>query len=602
MKKFWRRCTQNVPKKDLILILVFSLAFVFNLFVFNQFDIILHNQNEFGLTAGEVSWAFAGITLLIFVGLFLLLFTLCNFAKRTYKVVLAILCGLMIATYAQVLLFNGNTMNVIDGSKVFTGVGLFGIILNCLLFVVIIGLPGLFMLIFKKKHDLLKRIFLLLSVVIFGMQFIGLIGTAVSAPKLDPNSKFYYFSVDDYLQVSKEENIIVFVMDRLSTEYTEKVFAQWPAAPAIFNGFTWYKNNLSEFSQTFPSVVQTLTGVTFDKSQAQTDFLPYAWQNTTVFKALKAQNYTVNGLLDSYANYYSIDEVRPYFDNIKTTTKATTKINYDTVFGKTTQIALMRNMPFALKEVCNVGDYSNLANQFVDLSGNPGYYPKAVSPETDVFYYQALKNTGLSAPRKEKTFSFVHLNSAHDPIKLDEDVNPKPNFFGLGTTNDIVRQAYGSFKILDQYFTQLKALHDDNGTSLFDKSTIIVMADHGFGSDHTNITSEVHASFASLFIKRAGETADIPLYVNETAQMSNRNFAPTIMELLGLPHTDNSYFDIDPDPKSNTDTERAQTRYFYLTAWQGWTGRFQALTQYKGRYVINGDAFTAASWVKESAA
>ncbi len=585
---------KNVTKKDVWLIVLVSLSFVCNFFIFNQLDLIMHNQNELGISAGEVLWFFLLFGLLVLVVLAVILLLLCNFCKVAYKILLCLLFGYTVATYAQVLFFNGNSMNAMDGSAVFTGVSIFGIVFNCILFFVILGLPTFFMFFFRNRQELIRKIFLLVCVVILGMQVVGLITTSAGIKKLDENAKFYYFSVDDYLQVSKNENIIVFVMDRLATPFVEDVFEEWgDEATEIFNGFTWYKNNISEYRQTFPSVSTMLTGanVKFEKAQSQTEFLPYVWENNTVFKALRKNNYRINGLLDSNSTYYNIDDVAPYFDNIKTATKAETKIHYDQVLGNTTGIAAMRNLPFAFKQLIPVHDYANLTNLFVDLSGCDGYFPKATNPESDLFYYDALQDTQLTANREQNTFSLVHLNSVHGPFRYDENLNKKISFSFTDS-----RQAYGSMKILNEYFTQLKNMYDDEGNNLFDKSTIIVMADHGADDSGCDDDPVSGLAYASLFIKRAGETADVPMYTNETAQMSTRNFAATILELLGEEHDDNSYFDIDPEPKTNTDTELEQERYFYFISWKGWKGDFQSTATLDWTATINGDAYDENNW------
>lgn len=553
----------------------------------------MHNQNELGIAAGEVLWFFLLLGLLLMALLVAVLLLLCNFCKVAYKILLGIILGYTVASYAQVLFFNGNSMNAMDGSEVFTGVSTFGIVFNCIIFFALVGLP-IFFLFFRKRQELTQKIMTLICVVIFGMQFVGLITTSASIKKLDENAKFYYFSVDDYLQVSKNENIIVFVMDRLATPFVEDVFDEWgDEATEIFNGFTWYKDNISEYRQTFPSVSTMITGadVKFEKAQSQAEFLPYVWENNTVFKALKENNYRINGLLDSNSTYYNIDDVAPYFDNIKTATKAETKIHYDQVLGNATAIAAMRNLPFAFKQLIPVHDYANLTNLFVDLSGCDGYFPKATNPESDLFYYHALKDNQLTANREQNTFSFVHLNSVHGPFRYDENLKKK-----ISLTFTDTRQAYGSMKILNEYFNQLKNMYDDNGVSIFDKSTIIVMADHGADDSGYDNAPAAGLAYASLFIKRAGETADVPMYTNTTAQMSTRNFAATVLKLLGEDCDDNSYFDIDPEPKTDTDIELEQTRNFYFLSWKGWNGDFQSAATLDWTATINGNAYKAENW------
>ncbi|MCM1404735.1 MAG: LTA synthase family protein [Prevotella sp.] len=581
-----------ITKKDIILIVLGCLAFVCNFLIFNQLDVIMHNQNDFGITAGEVLWFFILIGLLFMAALVGLLLLLCRFCQTAYKILLGLLLGYTLASYAQVLFFNGDSINAMDGSALYTGINGFGVFMNLVGFFVIFLAPVVLLMLVKKRKELLQKLVLIVCVVVVGMQSVGLITTAANIQPLDADAKYYYFSVDDYLQVSQNENIIVFMMDRLTTQYVEDVFDRWgDTATQIFDGFTWYQDNISEYRQTFPSVAATITGgANFTTSQSQIDFLPTAWENNTVFKALKKHGYRVNGLLDANSTYYNIAEVEPYFDNIKVATKAETKVNYDQVLGNTTGIAAIRNLPFLAKNWIPVHDYANLANVFVDLSNCDGYYPKATSPSTDLYFYDTLQKTPLTVNDQPNTFNFVHLNSAHNPYLYDENLDHK-----IFQTTDAITQAYGCMKILQTYFNQLKNLHDQNGVSLFDKATIIVMADHGHDNEKFKDFANRGVAYASLFIKRAGETDQVPLYTNNTAQMSNRNFAATILELLGEAHDDASYFDLDPAPKAQGD-EMAQERYFYYTLWSGYNGDFHSVANVEWTAKINGSAYDEKNW------
>lgn len=580
MKNDFLNIKKTVNKQEVILILFFSLAFVFNFCVFNQLDVLLLNQNELGLSAMDVLRVFLLIAFVLSSFLAVCLFFICKINKISFRAIISVLSGLMLATYLQSLILNGNSMNILDGSEMFK-VSKLTLIINSIAFFMILVFPIALNFIFIKKEMLMKKITLLMSVIIIGMQIFGLIGSAINAPPFSKHNKSYYFSIDDYLKLSENENIIVFVMDRLGTDTTLNIFEKWEESKDIFNGFTLYKNNLSECGQTFPSIAQTLTGYKFEKAQSQIEFLPNAWENAELFDLLHENDYLVNGLLDNYSAYYNIEEVIDAFDNIKT---AEIKINYSTVIRSTSKLALGRNMPFIIKNKFAIKNYSNLSNQFVSTI-EKGYYPKAASPQTDLFYNSELTSKGLSNTNKKNTFNIVHLNSSHNPYVYDSNL-------ALNSI-DALEQTYGSFKILKNYFDQLKKI-DCNGTSLFEKSTIIVLADHGEHWTKHEENEWTTNAYASLFIKQKGVDENNPIVFDETTQMSNGNFYSTIFDLIG--ENDKkpgmSYFDVIANGG-------VQERYYYVTEWTGFDGSFNSLTKYKGKYKIIGDAYNLANWQLE---
>lgn len=579
----------NNIKQEILLMIVFCFSFVFNFFIFGQVEILTKNQSELGVSNKEVLGFYILMAFLIFIVLLLVLFALLIYLKKVFNISITFMFGYLLFSYLQVLFFNGNRMNIIDGSKIYNA-SWFLVSINFIIFLAILLTPSIILINKKNKEILLKKVITIVMVVIFGMQVTGLVSTSASATKVGKDNKYYYFSVDEYLEVSKNDNIIVILMDRLGTNNSLRTFEKWEESKKIFNGFTFYTNNTSEFAATFPSVVQTLTGIEFDKEQSQTKFLPRAWSETKVFNALHEKNYKIYGLLDSYANYYDISEVKPYFDNIKEATSV--KLQKDVVYSEMTNIAFMRNSPFLLKNVFRVRDYSNLMNRFVDISNNPGYFPKAASPETDLFYNNVMENNDIKNLIDENIFNFVHLNSSHSPYKFDSNLE---NISKLQSKEDkIYEQTYGSFKIIDKYLEKLKK-EVYQGESIFKRSTIIVLADHGDKNTNPKLKGVQQNAFASLFIKPKGVDCNQDLIVDEKSQTSNSNFSSTVLELIGSNElkTKPSYFDV---IKSNED----QKRYFYETTWKGWKGNFQSTTRYDGKYEIIGDAYNEKNWIWHS--
>ncbi len=581
IKKFLYGMIKNVSKKELILIIVFSLSVVFNMFIFSEFDILISNQSEFGVSVGEVVWLFVWRSLLILLGLFIVLLITCNYCKIAFHIMLALLLGLTLAQYLQILLYNSNYVNRLDGGGAHSA-SEFMVWLNLIIYVIIILAPTIFIII--KKNELFKKITLILCSLIFVMQFVGLIGVSISAPQKSDNNYLSYSSFEEYSKLSKNgENIVVFLIDALDTRTTQDVFDKWSESKDIFNGFTFFKNNLSQYGQTFPSVLSTLTNIEFTQTQTASEFYLKAWENNILFNALHERNYVVNGLFNGSATYQNLGVLMPYFDNIKKVLLENRFLNNNKIFNSMLQLSLLRSSPFILKNNLAISNYSNLGNELVEIDNiklKSDYYPKFMSPNTDLTYNSLLKEEGISNIQEKNVFNFVHLNGPHLPYFYNEYLEPSNVNLTLDERSSA--QSYGIFNILNEYFNQMKEL------DIFENSTIFIMADHGDGWRKGGFNNAT----ATLMVKQKGVDDNVPLSINTTAETSNRNFVPTILKLIGADDltTELSYFELaEPDVH--------QIRYFYLTTWTGWAdGNYYSQTAYNGKKAINGDAWNLDNW------
>ena len=110
--------------------------------------------------------------------------------------------------------------------------------------------------------------------------------------------------------------------------------------------------------------------------------------------------------------------------------------------------------------------------------------------DDDMFFMQLLEE-GLKAEAKKPAFRFYHLKGAHSPYILDRKAAPVDE--DGGTEEE---QALGALYIVTEYMRQLKDL------GLYDRATVIVMADHGYGA-HSNM------EHCPLFmVKLPGESHD----------------------------------------------------------------------------------------------
>jgi len=604
---------KNLNKREIFFILAFSLFFVFCFFLFKQIDFIRNNQIEFGILFKEVIVSYLIFVISIYLILSTIFIVLCYFNKTIYKYVILGFFGLELASYAQLLFFNDSNITNVNG---YISASIFTYIFNAILYFAILLLPTIVYIckqrikknkqpetkksqqkenITKAKtqptNPLYKTVILVMGI-IFSMQLVGWLTTINKYESVPSENNLYYFSIDEQLKLSKNNNIITFVLDRLDTDYVNEIFEEHPEDKQIFSGFTYYTDNISQYPSTFPSVLGLLSGETFDKQQSQIEFSENAWEDPILFEALKANNYKINGLLNSIATFYEFSQIDDKFDNIKKIDAKNREIKEFRFCTSVTSAAMNQFMPFCLKPL--FAGYITIPNDCVEIKNTPDYFDKTVSPSSDLAFYNRLtsETVGLSADEEKNVFSFVHLLGSHNPYGYNENVKPSKN-------SNTISQTRGCFKILEEYFNQMKNL------GIYDDATIIVMADHGHWDTRNNVETINNVPMAALFIKPAGEGTNIiddpstPLKINDDAQLYHANYMPTIIELLYNDDntTNQTYYDtVMANKKSYFDVITGggqQQREFYYVRWTNMNSTF-----YKSKYIITGNANNKKNWTK----
>ena len=618
-----KKTNRSLNKKEIFFILGFSLFFVYFFFLFKQIDFIQNNQVEFGILFDEIIGSYLLFVLLTYAVMVGTLLVLCYFFKNVYKYVILVLFGLELASYAQFLLFNDTTMINVNGH---VSASIFQFIFNSLIYLLIWAVPTIAYILYarnvknkkgqsaetenKKVENTnnnnnstasstseitstskLYKVVIVAMAVIFGMQAVGMFTSISKYQKAVADDTLYYFSIDEQLKLSKNENIITFVLDRFDTSYTDEIFEKHPEDKEIFSGFTYYKDNISQYPSTFPSIAGMLTGETFDKQQSQKEFMEKAWDNPLLFNALKDNNYKITGLLNSIATFYEFSQVNDKFDNIKKLDKKNRDVKEFKFFTSVTSAALNQFMPYSLKELFT--GYITIPNDCVKIKNTPDYFSKTVSPDSDLAIYDRLNEVGLTANEEENVFSFVHLLASHNPYGYNENLKKK--------NSNTISQTRGTFKILEEYFNQMKEL------GIYQDATIIVMADHGHWDMVNNMNKINNVPMASLFIKQSGQGTNIvdddstPLQINDTAQLYHANYIPTMIEILYSNNNaiNQTYYDsVKAESKSYFDVVNGngeQEREYYFVKWTNMNS-----THYKHKYIINGNANDKENWVKAS--
>ena len=122
----------------------------------------------------------------------------------------------------------------------------------------------------------------------------------------------------DKYAFSKNENILVFMLDAYQNDLLEELLDQHPEFKDSLEGFTLYENNAAVFAKTLPSIPLFLTGKAYNKDEPLLEFFDSDYGNS-VLENLQEEGWDV-GLYPETSIFpgiiQAVDLDPKYLDNI----------------------------------------------------------------------------------------------------------------------------------------------------------------------------------------------------------------------------------------------------------------------------------------------
>lgn len=313
-------------------------------------------------------------------------------------------------------------------------------------------------------------------------------------------------SGDQQMQLASEENVIIFVVDYLSTNVILNTLECYSEASNIVKDFVSYDNVGCDYYCTFPSFTHFLTGNDLDFDVYVEDWQQESWESERCkkfYQRLKKNGYTCRLNFETASVFYIFGEIENLvgkFDNIQESGMHT---DTSLLLQKLLKLSVYCCLPYTAKPSFEV-----LTSDFADVVVPIDVQTPIVG---NTKYLEELRNQGLSVNATEKKlFTVNYLGGLHPPYTL----NSEGDFVDSSTPVETMR---GLFVIFEEYFDQLKSL------GLYDSSTIIIMGDHGDGTPE---------GFQPAFLlKKANETKDN--IETNSAPVDYNDFQATILELVG---------------------------------------------------------------------
>ncbi len=522
-------------KRRLLPCIMAGFSLPVTLLLYGPFDLFAQNRAEFAFSLYDFLLPCLGLTLvcgaiLSVIPLFL--------KKKAYSLYLAILF------WASVMLFvQGNYLNFglssLAGDGVSASPSSLTVIVNTVIWVLTLAAVVICVLLFKPVRKKLRTAVCLGLCLVLVMETTGAVAVSfgdgvfadkeqmlsMSADSMTPKM----LTTDDLTTLSKNKNVVVFIVDRLDAKYYNEATARYPEIFSELEGFTHFSDYVTLYARTFPGVASILTGKENDYSSTRADYLKGAYSESEYLKYMDGQGYAVNIYTDSYYGYENAAYMQDYTQNVSGYSGYTVKDRW-ALIGSMLALSLYRYLPFVLK--ATVDDIStDTFSSLVEYEADAGQQ-KYTSDNRTVWELMTKRDFTLTEDKAR--FTFIHISGCHMPTKYDSDWNDLAD--SQSSVRNVMTQ---SFKVVGRYLSEMKRL------GVYEDATIMITGDHAAAmSDKKPVEG---ARVTAMLVKPAGVSEGET--VTNTAQCAQEDIWATIFDCEGLTDTPKtngtSFFDID---------------------------------------------------------
>ncbi len=484
----------------------------FMLCIFCPAETFFTNATELPFVYGEFSWWLWMFAIVFVIGMSLITALL---PERVHAFVTSLVFALSVCAYIQNMFLNKglDLMGLnpdgysVDSSKAGINTTLWIIII---IIAVVLGMIKAY----GKKITTYGALFLL------AIQVIAYVSLIIPADKNCFNYPLaeYHLSGEDQYNLSKDGNIVLFVVDSLSNRDLKNALDVNPDALNELNDFVYYTNMDCCYCGTYPSLTHMLTHNYVDMNVGVNDWTRVAWTDPdceSFYSGMKSAGYKcllyTPDLHIICGNNAPEELLNGKWDNF-TDAPLEREVANSKIVKVMVKMAAYRMLPEVMKNLAYVdlGEYSDAVRIIEDPVMHENYD-----------FCDKLEQNGLTTHNGDKTFVVQHLMGTH-LFKNDEFGKFKEGASYEETT-------LGCLYIVSEYIRQMKE------TGVYDNSTVIITADHGWEYGQQPV----------FFIKEAGASSDSIEDTNAPA--SFHELLPTIARIAGVNMQGQTIYDFKAD-------------------------------------------------------
>ncbi len=438
--------------KKLIPAYILSFVICFMFIIYEPFLMYSTNVDDFWFDLKLLMETMLGCLLIGFVVLSLF-YTAVYFInkkffpnKKIYETVFVISMIGFVATYIQGNYLTGNLPNL-SGDKITWS----GYLVDNIITIVIWGLLiALFVYLIKKyKYEKVIKGSMFVSLGIFVMLTVSLIPYLFEEGVLT-EKKVKDVTRENINVASNDKNFYILVVDTIDSKTFNEALIN-SEYKNMFDDFTYYPDTLAGYPFTRDSIPLILTGQWNDNSKSFLKYYEEAINNSPLFAKLDEENYDIN--IYEMEHILSLNS-KWEFKNFK---KAHNGNRKSCITKNEAKYVLFKYLPYFAKRISRVDELD--------------FYYCMYQSDQNIFKWDdpSAYNSYLNDSVEKidnKYFQFIHLEGAHTPYDLDENLDAIED-------GNYDQKMKATMKVIDAFIKRLK----ENG--VYDNSVIVILADHG---------------------------------------------------------------------------------------------------------------------------
>ena len=507
-------------KRKLLPSLLAGFSLPITLFLYGPFDLFAQNRSELNFSLYD--FLLPCILLTVTCGAILSAIALI-LRRKVYSVYLAVLFWASVMFYVQGSYLNlGYTKLSADGISEPTPIII--VILNAVLWLLTLGAVIFLVLKLKPVRKKLKGVVSLVLAIVIFMECVGVVAVSFEAGVYDTREDVLASDMDgvgvkmlttkNMTTLSKDRNVLVFLVDRFDADYFEKAQREVPELLGELDGFTYYSDHVSLYARTFPAVTHLLTGVEKDAQTKRRAYFKEAYESAEYLRYMDSQGYGVNVYTSDFYAYENAVHMDGYVQNVTTYESYEIVDKYELV-SSMIAFSLYRYFPFFLKGTV---DYIG-SDTFDGLVKFEGAEDEEKYTTDNKNVYNELISKDFTLTDESGRFTFLHIDGCHGPSSYDGD------FSELDKQSwDTIGMMTQTFKIINRYISEMKRL------GVYESSTIVITGDH---ASAVSDSKPVEDSRITAFLLKPSGSNDGEIRVSK-AQTCHDDIWRTVFESEGL--------------------------------------------------------------------